>query len=118
MVSSRVVFTLKSSVTFLKPGIAIAVRSATMHSATTISMRVKPFRLKAPTLEYLNILVGSNVRTGADTRLGKTAPIKVQSPIKLRNNPGHPKIFKHSDTRPGTDVRMGKTALENPLKAL
>jgi hypothetical protein len=37
---------------------------ATIQRVTTTSMRVKPFWLKAPTLEYLNILVGFDARLG------------------------------------------------------
>jgi hypothetical protein len=67
-VSSKVEFNLKSSVAFLKPGMAMAARMATMHRVTTTSMRVKPPLLKAPTLEHFDILVGS------DARIGKASP--------------------------------------------
>jgi hypothetical protein len=64
----------------------------TMQRVTTISMRVKPLRPKAPTFEYCNMLADLNIRIGPDARL-------------------------EANVRIGTNVRLCKAAKENPLKA-
>jgi hypothetical protein len=54
----------------------MAVRMATMHRVTMISMRVKPPLFRAPTLEHFNTLAGSG------SLMGKFALDTMQSRIK------------------------------------